>query len=94
MINANALLLLFGVIAVFSAGYLYKEYRDRMKALETRVKKLEEAGQKRINYSSLTEIEHAMSGLVVLREELNFKTSIVDNIIAHLSKAHTPKAKQ
>lgn len=98
--NELILTLCFGVAAFILALALYVEIRSKMrnieveqKALNERVKKLEEANPKRINYQSLEEIENAMSELVVLEMEHDLRAERITSIKAHLSRAHTPNKK-
>lgn len=72
---------------------LYQEMTRSLHSLDERVKKLEVANPKRINYQSLEEIENAMSELVVFEMEQDLKAERIASIKAHLAKAHTPPKK-
>lgn len=82
--------LCIGVVAFVCAAALYAEFRSKIHGIEARVRKLEEANPKRINLNSLEEIEHAMAELVVLRMDAELKVERIDNVMGHLTKAHTP----
>lgn len=90
--------LISGLLALYCAIELYKHLRgeifklnDSVGELDERLVKMEQAQQKRINYQSLEEIEHAMTALMVLQEDLKTRSNMIENAIEHLSKAHTPK---
>ena len=87
------LTLLMGLTALISMVALYMENSRRLHRLDERIRKLEEAGQKRINYRSLEEIENAMTALALHRTDLELQMNIVDNAVVHLSRAHTPTRK-
>lgn len=89
--------LCLGAAAFVCAVALYVEIRSKLhsiqaeqKMLNDRVRKLEEANPKRINLTSLEEMEHAMAELVVLRMDAELKVERIDNVMGHLTKAHTP----
>lgn len=86
--------ILLGAVAILLAVALYKEMTNQLHSLDERVKKLEEANPKRINYQSLEEIENAMSELVVFEMEQDLKAERIKSIKAHLAKAHTPTTKK
>lgn len=95
--NELILTLCLGVFAFVCALALYVEIRSKMhsieveqKTLNARVHKLEEANPKRINLTSLEEMEHAMAELLVLRMDAELKVERIDNVMGHLTKAHTP----
>lgn len=78
------------VIAVFSGllvggGMVAMLYERR--ALLKRIEQLEQASKKRLPYQTAEELEHSLSALIVLKDELDFKVSLVDNAMAHLQKA-------
>lgn len=100
MTNLEIISLIAGLMALYCAIEIYKHLRneifqlnDSVFELDERVKKMEEAGQKRINYRSLEEIEHAMSEMMMLRMDKQTEIDRIDNIMGHMSKAHTPKQK-
>lgn len=87
------MILLTALAAIIAAVLLYQGLRDDIGRLDERIKKLEEAKRMRVNIMTLEEMEHAMSGLATLKTDLEIRSNIVDNVIAHLSKAHTPTKK-
>lgn len=95
--NNLLLTICFGLAAALCAAALYVEIRSKLHGIQTeqralteRVQKLEQANPKRINLNSLEEIEHAMAELVVLRMDAELKVERIDNVMGHLTKAHTP----
>lgn len=48
----------------------------------------------RLPYKTAEEIEASLAALWVLRRELDFRTELVDNAIAHLQKARAVGKKQ
>lgn len=87
----NYLSVLIGFLAGVFLTALFMEFRHHIHALEERLSLMERAKQKRLNYVSLEEIEHAMAALDVMDRELEFKRSVLDNAKAHLAKAHNPE---
>ncbi len=83
-----------GVIAILLAALLYQENARRMKALEARIARLEEARQKRINYESLEEIDNAFAALIVVEREIEIKKNALDNLREHLLRARNPGRKE
>ena len=88
--NLIFLAVFLGVVAALLVVALYQEQVRKIESLDERVKKLEAANPKRINYQSLEEIENAMSELVVLEMEHDLRVERIASIKAHLAKAHTP----
>jgi len=82
----NIIAILLG-LAVLGAFYLLYQGHEK------RISRLEDAQQKRINYSSLEEIENAMAELAVLEAETDMRKERIESVRKHLSKAHTPKEK-
>ncbi len=76
----------FGVLGVLSVAALYR-------SLDRRISKLEEANPKRINLRSLEELEHALAELAVYEIDIDLQKERLNNIRAHLAKAHTPTKK-
>ncbi len=65
-----------------------------MRRLDERVRKLEEARQKRINYESLEEIDNAFAALIVVEREIEIKRIALDNLREHLLRARNPGRKE
>lgn len=84
---------IIGVLGVGLFFVLYQGWRQEMRALNARVRRLEEAGQKRVNYRSLEELEHAMATLAVYRTQHEFEEKLLETVTAHLERAHTPTVK-
>ncbi len=76
------------------AALLYQENARRMRALEARITKLEEAKQKRINYESLEEIDNAFAALIIVEREIEIKRIALDNLREHLLRARNPGRKE
>lgn len=102
--NDLILTLCLGVAAFVCAVALYVEIRSRLhilqidhkvlgdeyRALSERVRKLEQANPKRINLTSLEEIENAMAELAVLEMDNDLRSERITSIKSHLARAHTP----
>lgn len=91
------LTLCLGAVAFVCAVALYVEIRSRLhsiqveqKTMNERVHKLELANPKRINLTSLEEIENAMSELAVLEMDNDLRAERIASIKLHLARAHTP----
>lgn len=89
-----AALILSGFTTALLINEIRKNQNAKIKAMEERIKKLETAGYKRMNHISLEEVEHAISALVALENDLEIRSNMVRNALAHLSKAHTPDKKK
>jgi hypothetical protein len=83
----------FGVVALLCAAAIYSEFRGRLNRLDERVRKLEDAKQKRINYESLEEIDNAFAALIVVEREIEIKKNALDNLREHLVRARNPRRK-
>lgn len=94
---ADTLLIVALILSGFTTVLLINEVRKnqnaKIKQLEERISKLETANHKRINYTSLEDLENAMTALMILREDLSIRSNIVENAMAHLAKVHTPTKK-
>lgn len=87
------IILLLGVFAVACAVELYRNLKAEIRDLKERMKKLESANVKRINVSSLEELEHAMAELAVLEMDNDLRGARIASVRTHLAKAHTPNSK-
>ncbi len=83
-----------GLVALLCAVAIYSEFRGRLNCLDARVRRLEEAKQKRINYESLEELENAIAAFDVLEREIEFKRTVLDNLREHLLRARNPGSKK
>lgn len=52
------------------------------------------ANARHLPYVTAEEIENSLAALWILRGELDFKTSLIDNAIAHMQAARGGKAKK
>lgn len=100
MTNLQIILFLSGLVALFCAIELYKYLRseigqlgDEIGKLIAQVEKLKEAQQKRINYTSLIEMENAIATLDALRDDIGREAQFLDAALSHLFKARAPKDK-
>lgn len=82
-----------GLVTLLCAVAIYTEFRYKLNSLDARVRKLEEAKQKRINYESLESLENAIAAFDVLAREIEIKQSVLDNLKEHLFKARNPGKK-
>ena len=87
----NPLQLFFGFLAGVSVTALYFELRHRVRSMEERLKRLEEANQKRMNYRTMEGIENALLALDAEMRETELKRDFLDNAIAWLTKARNPQ---
>lgn len=77
-------------VVLLCVAAVYVEFRGKLHNLDERVRKLEEAKQKRINYESLIELENAIAAYDVLAREIEIKQNVLDNLREHLFKARNP----
>jgi len=91
-------ILISGLGILYCTVELYKYlkgeiYRldDSVTDLDERVKRMEDAGQKRINYKTLEALEDAFAALDVMDREIEFDKSLIANMRAHLFKARNPQ---
>lgn len=60
---------------------------NKVKALEGKVEKMEQASRQRLPYRSFDEIINAMAALDALEHEESFKQSLIQNAKGHLAKS-------
>jgi hypothetical protein len=90
----NLIAAFLGAAALLCAVGIYVEFRGKLEHLDRRVQKLEEAGQKRINYQSLEELDNAFAALIVVEREIEIKKNALDNLRSHLLRARNPGSKK
>lgn len=88
------LAIFLGIVALLCATVLYMDIRSKLTCLDARVRKLEEAKQKRLNYESLEEIDNAFAALLVVEREIEIKENALENLRAHLLRARNPGNKK
>lgn len=89
----NAYQILLGFVAGVCVACLFMEMRLRVRLMEQRLKDLENANQKRMNYKTMEGIENALLALDAEKREIDLHRDFVDNAIAWLVDARNPKEK-
>lgn len=87
MSTMASLALIATILVILSAIGLYYGFSNKIKELEARLKKLETANAKRLNYHAFESLLDAMAALDKEKTEMEFHVSLIDNAQAHLRKA-------
>jgi len=88
------LIFLFGILIGAGAMALYADRRDlarRVSDLEKVNEKLRLANKSNLPFATAEEIENVLAGVVLLKNELMVKTTILENIEAHAKLARENK---
>lgn len=81
---------LLAILVAFIGGIAIATLYHTIQDLRREVRELKAANAQRLPYAAAESIENASAGLVRLKAELDFKQSLVDNVLGHLGNARNP----
>lgn len=73
----NHLQLFFGFLAGVSVTALYLDFRQRVRSMDERIKKLEDAQRTRMPYEAMEKFLNGMAALDVLENDVDFGGKVV-----------------
>lgn len=89
------------VLVMLSGFWLWEHFRKQareIEAVKVEIQKLKDENEKlmqanrsHLPYNTAEELENVLAGIVVLRQDLDIKTTILDNIEAHAKMARENK---
>lgn len=84
---ATALATAFVMMGIFSLYEMVRNLKRENDALKAENEKLKSANRKNLPYNTAEEIENLLAAVVLLKSDLEVKTTLVENIEAHAKLA-------